>query len=254
MAQKGLQVDRAALAVSLAAMALLWAGISVLADDPVRLPTPWRVAEVLWAEAAAGDLGRHVLATLGRVGWSFGIAMAAGSVLGLLLGLHPRFDRWADPWVVIALNLPALVVIVLAYVWFGLNELSAVGAVAFNKTAMVVVTMREGARALDPRIAEMARVYRLSPWARLRHVMLPQLAPYLAASARNGLAIIWKLVLVVEFLGRPNGVGFQIHLYFQLFDVAHVLAYSAAFVAVMLVMEYVLLQPVELRARRWRTA
>ena len=88
----------------------------------------------------------------------------------------------------------------------------------------------------------------------MRHVVLPQLAPFLAAAARGGLSIIWKLVLVVEFLGRPDGVGFQIHLRFQLFDVAGVLAYAASFVAVMLVVDYALLQPWEGRARRWRAA
>ena len=71
----------------------------------------------------------------------------------------------------------------------------------------------------------------------LRHVILPQLAPAIAAAARSGIALIWKIVLVVEFLGRSNGVGFQIHLYFGLFDVAMVLVYALAFVAVMLTLE-----------------
>ena len=67
--------------------------------------------------------------------------------------------------------------------------------------------------------------------------MLPQLAPIIAAAARGGIALIWKIVLVVEFLGRSNGIGFKIHLYFQLFDVAMVLVYALSFVAVMLLIE-----------------
>ena len=100
----------------------------------------------------------------------------------------------------------------------------------------------------------MARVFRMSPWGRLRHVVLPQLAPHLAAAARAGIALTWKIVLVVEFLGRSTGIGFKIHLYFQMFDVTMVLAYALAFVAVMLAVEALLLQPFEVRARRWRTA
>ena len=76
----------------------------------------------------------------------------------------------------------------------------------------------------------------------------------MAASTRNGLAIIWKIVLVVEFLGRSNGVGFQIHLYFQLFEVGYVLAYSLSFVGVMLAIEYLVLQTWERRTTRWRRA
>ena len=61
-------------------------------------------------------------------------------------------------------------------------------------------------------------------------------------------------MLVVEFLGRSNGIGFKIHLYFQLFDVTMVLVYALAFVVVMLVIEALVLQPLETRARAWRTA
>jgi NitT/TauT family transport system permease protein len=64
--------------------------------------------------------------------------------------------------------------------------------------------------------------------------------------------LIWKVVLVVELLGRNDGVGFQLHLFFQLFDVAGILAYSLAFVLIMLVVEYAVLQPLERSANRWR--
>ena len=61
-------------------------------------------------------------------------------------------------------------------------------------------------------------------------------------------------MLVVEFLGRSNGIGFKIHLYFQLFDVGLVLVYALSFVAVMLLAEALVLRPWEARVRRWRTA
>src|SRR5690606_14609223 len=161
-------------------------------------------------------------------------------------------DLFFNPWLILFLNLPALVVIVLAYIWFGLNEAAAISAVAVNKIPNVVVTMREGARALDVRFSEMATVYRLSPFDRIHHILMPQLQPYFAAASRSGIALIWKIVLVVELLGRSNGVGFQIHLYFQIFDVAAILAYTLAFVAIMLSIELLLVQPFERHATRWR--
>ena len=100
----------------------------------------------------------------------------------------------------------------------------------------------------------MARVYRMSGWTRFRHVILPQLAPFITAAARGGIAVIWKIVLVVELLGRSNGVGFQIHLYFQLFDVSMVLVYAFSFIAIMLAVEWAILQPWERSSRRWRVA
>ena len=82
--------------------------------------------------------------------------------------------------------------------------------------------------------------------------MLPQLQPYLAAAARSGLALIWKIVLVVELLGRSNGVGFQLGVYFQLFDVAGILAYALSFIAIVQLIEWGILQPLERRVGRWR--
>lgn len=141
---------------------------------------------------------------------------------------------------------------ILCYVWFGLTETAAVTAVAINKIPNVATILREGMRASSRDLVEMATVYRFSPWARVRHLVLPELAPYFAAAARNGLALVWKIVLVVELLGRPNGVGFQLHVYFQLFDVATILAYAIGFIVVVQAIEILLLDPWQRRATRWR--
>ena len=98
----------------------------------------------------------------------------------------------------------------------------------------------------------MAQVFEIGPWRTLRHVVLPQLWPFAAAAARSGLALIWKIVLVVELLGRPSGVGFQLGVCFQLFDVKSILAYALSFIAVVQAIEWGVIQPLERRATRWR--
>ena len=162
---------------------------------------------------------------------------AVGSAIGLVMGRSRLANRLGDPWLIVLLNLPALVIIVLAYIWAGLTETAAVAAVALNKLPIATVTVREGARSLDTALDEMAQVFRMRASTRIRHIVLPQLAPYLAAAARSGLSLVWKIVLIVELLGRPNGVGFEIGVAFQLFDVTRILAYALAFIAVMLAIE-----------------
>jgi NitT/TauT family transport system permease protein len=178
--------------------------------------------------------------------------MIIGSSLGLAMGRMKRADAFFDSWLIFFLNIPALVTIILCYIWFGLNEVAAILAVAINKIPNVAVTMREGARALERQYFDLARVYRLGNWRILRHVVFPQLSPYFAASARSGLALVWKIVLVVELLGRSNGVGFQLNLFFQLFDVPSILAYTVAFVAVVQLIEVGLFKPWERHVNRWR--
>ncbi|MEG6507579.1 ABC transporter permease [Methyloligella sp. 2.7D] len=229
----------------------IWYVAAAVADSRL-LPGPVEVVEYTVDEAIHGPLLSELGITLWRVAASFVVAMVIGCVIGIILGQSPKLNRLFDPWLIVLLNLPALVIIILAYVWFGLTEAAAIGAVALNKIPNVIVTLREGARALDPGLDEMARAYRMPPMERLRHVVLPQLQPYIAAASRTGLSLIWKIVLVVELLGRPNGVGFELHLNFQLFNVTAILGYTLAFITVMLAIEFFLVQPFERYTTRWR--
>jgi NitT/TauT family transport system permease protein len=237
--------------ISLLALLALWQ-IAAHFSNPRLLPGPMAVFATMKSEAASGALFVALGATLARVAAAFLLAMAAGSAIGYAMGRNALFDRVADPWIVVLLNLPALVIIVLAYVWAGLNEAAAIGAVALNKLPVTTVTIREGVRALDVRLDEMARVFGFSQLKRLSHVVAPQLAPFFAAATRAGLSLVWKIVLVVELMGRPNGVGFEINIAFQLFDVPLLLAYALPFTAIMLVIETLLVQPFERHVSRWR--
>lgn len=217
------------------------------------LPPPSAVISILWQELRTGDLLFHLGMTLRRVALSFIAAMLIGVALGILMGNSKRWDRLLDAFLILALNIPALVTIVLCYIWFGLSETAAVIAVTVNKIPMVAVSLREGARAVDKNLLQVATVYRLSRRDTFLKVYLPQLSPYLFGSARNGLAIIWKIVLVVELLGRSNGVGFQIASFFHFFDITGILAYTLAFALVIFGIEALLLRPLETYLNRWRT-
>ncbi|MEP9354479.1 ABC transporter permease subunit [Xanthobacter sp. KR7-65] len=238
---------------SLVLLLVLWEAVASLVHSR-SLPAPHAVFAFIAREATTGDLLSNLGITLVRVVVSFCVAMAIGCAIGVAFGRLRRLDAAFDTWLVVLLNTPALVLTVLCYIWLGLTEAAAVLAVALNKIPTVAVLMREGARALSPELDEMAGAFRLSALDRMRHVVLPQLQPHIAGAARSGLALVWKIVLVVELLGRPDGVGYAISVYFQLFDVTAVLGYSLAFMAVMLAIEYGVIQPYEAHVRHWRLA
>ncbi len=244
----------ASLAQRIGSVALLIAvwQLSAVAVDSRMLPSASAVFIALVHMCADGSLPFNLGITLARVAAAFLVAMIVGTAIGIVMGRSRTIDVLFDSWLVLLLNLPALVIIVLAYVWFGLTEAAAIGAVAVNKIPAVAVTLREGARALDRSYAEMAQSFQIGRWRTLRHVIMPQLYPYIFAAARSGLALVWKIVLIVELLGRSNGVGFEIQLYFQQFDVTRILAYTVAFIAVIQSIEWAVFQPLERRAARWR--
>jgi NitT/TauT family transport system permease protein len=237
--------------LSLAALLGLWALIAWLVHSPL-LPSPMSVGEAIVVDTRSGELPFQMACTLARVAAAFAIAFTLGVAGGYAMGRSKLIDRYADPWLVVLLNLPALVIIIFAYIWIGLNETAAIIAVALNKLPNVIVVTREGARSLDPNLDEMAQAFQFTWQSKLRNVVIPQLAPYLAAVSRSGLTIIWKIVLVVELLGRPNGVGFVLGSSFSLFDMTRILSYAISFVALMLAIETFLVQPLERRTNRWR--
>jgi len=236
---------------SLAALIAVWALAAALAQSRL-LPGPLTVGAATLADIRSGELPFQMGCTLGRVISSFAIAMVLGTIAGYAMGRSKTVDRYADSWLIVLLNMPALVTIIFAYIWIGLNETAAILAVTINKLPNVIVVTREGARALDPELDEMAKAFQFTWFSRMRHVVIPQLAPYLAASSRSGLSIVWKIVLIVELIGRPNGVGFVLGSAFSLFDMAKILSYAISFIVVMLLIESLLVQPLERRAIRWR--
>ena len=252
LARRGLRSEGWLRAASLIAFLVLWQLAAWLVAAPT-LPSPAAVFARIAAETASLALPTQLGVTLARVAVAFLLAMALGTAIGIAMGRWRRLDALLDGWLVLGLNIPALVTIILCYVWFGLNDAAAIVAVALNKIPTVVVTVREGGRAVDARLMQVAHAYRLPRLRTFTQVYLPQLVPYLMAAARSGLSLIWKIVLVVELLGRSNGVGFQLNMFFQLFDIAGILAYTLVFAAVVLVVEAAGLRPLERRLTRWRS-
>ncbi len=237
--------------ISFTLLILLWYGVALFVNNSL-LPTPLVVAQVFWQEIKSGQLLSHLGITLLRLVASFTIAMFLGCAIGIILGRNKKLDAFFDNWLVIFLNIPALVTIILCYVWFGLIESAAILAVVINKIPNVIVTIREGTKALDKDLLEMAKSFNFSKKKTFFHVIWPQLHPFVMAATRSGLALIWKIILVVELLGRSDGMGYQLHLFFQLFDVASILAYTLAFIAVIQFIEIFILKPLDNKAMRWR--
>lgn len=228
-----------------------WQLVAHEVNDPL-LPSPFAVAQSLVHHLREGELLHHLAKTLFRVAAAFALAMGLGIAIGLWMGRSRLANLVLDAPLVLMLNLPVLVTAILCFIWIGLNEKAAILAVALNKLPTTIANIREGARALDEHLLQVGQVFRVPRLTVLRRVVLPQLYPYIMASARSGLALIWKIVLVVELLGRGDGIGFELGTFFQFFDLTSVLAYTVAFAGVVFTLEALVLRPLDRRLNGWR--
>jgi NitT/TauT family transport system permease protein len=246
---------RGALSLELASLPLLLLLWQVLATYYASrlFPGPIEVLGHIWTLTTDGHLLADFGKTLARASVAFVISMFIGTVLGIVLGRIRWLDRLFGIWIVVALNLPAIVIGIILYIWLGLTEFALILAVICNKVPLVITTLHEGAKSLSRDYDDLARVFRMPLARRLRLIALPQLMPFVVAASRTGLSLIWKIVLVFELLGSDGGVGFRIAVYFQFFDMVGILAYTVTFILVVLVLEYGIMRPLERRVSGWQT-
>ena len=236
---------------SIIILILIWGIVAKILGDKIILPSPNDVVESIRYHASE-DLFGHIYITLLRVFTAFFLAMIIGSAIGIIMGRKEKIDDYLDGWLILALNIPALVTIILCFIWFGLNEVAAILAVAINKIPTVTVILREGTKAIDEKLVDVGKLYNLSKYELTKNIIIPQLFLYFVSAARSGLALIWKIVLVVELLGRSNGVGFKINEFFSMFDTTSILAYTLVFVFIIMSIEWFLVKPTEKKLTEWR--
>lgn len=240
-------------ALSGVALIVVWWLVS-LTLPPDILPGPVATFGALANNFATGRIAGHFVATMGRVLAGFAVSMAMGIVIGTLMGLFKKIETLSDLWIMVALAIPGLCWVIVCFMWFGLNEFSAIAAISLTSFPSITINIWEGVKNVDNKLVDMSKVFHASKYQRISGVIIPQVLPYILASARFGLGTIWKVTVLVELLGRSNGVGYQLHYWFQMFNMAQVLAWTLFFSIVMLVLELVVLKQVEIRLFAWRPA
>jgi len=126
------------------------------------LPAPLDVLRAAVALAESGELWTHVQVSAGRA--LTGLAIGGG--LGLVLGLITGSVRWAetllDTTVQMVRNIPALALIPLVILWFGIDEAAKLFLIAVSVFFPIYLNTFHGIRSVDPGLIEMGRTYGLS--------------------------------------------------------------------------------------------
>jgi NitT/TauT family transport system permease protein len=216
------------------------------------LPGPLETWSFIVREFERGKLLLHLGITTQRVVLAFTIAMLSGVALGALMGLSKRADDLLQGWLITALTVPRILLFVVAYLLLGLSDRALIIALTITIVPTIVVTIREGTRAIDDTLVQMAHAFRRDRVAVWLKVIYPQLTPYVIGTARGSLALSWKMVVLGELLGRTSGVGYQISFYFQFFNMRGILAYGVTMMVLLAIIDLGLMGALQRRAFRWR--
>ena len=173
------------------------------------LPEPLAVLNAFWTLAQSGELYRHVSVSLGRAVYGFVVGGGLGLLLGLLTGTFRSAETLLDTTLQMVRNIPALALIPLVILWFGIEETAKLFLVAIGVFFPVYLNTFHGIRSVDKDLIEMARSYGLSGWPLYRDVILPGALPSILVGVRFSLGLVWVLLIVAETISAQAGIGYM---------------------------------------------
>lgn len=229
---------------------LAWTAVSLLSGGfvPSVLDVSIEVYELLGDVSTYG----HIWLTLRRILMVYLVTLPLGVLVGTAMGLSRKAQAFFRPLVAIGLAIPDVVYFILAALILGIEERAALVAMGIAVIPYIINVVVSGAQARDTRLDEMSHVYRLRFRQYLSMVVGMQLIPSLLAAARTGFAFSWKLVVLMEALTQPDGIGARIYLSFRLLRPDEMIGYALIFTVIILGISWLVFTPAERRLMAWR--
>jgi sulfonate transport system permease protein len=173
------------------------------------LPEPLAVLKAAWALIESGEMWTDVKISTWRALSGFAIGGGIGFLLGLATGLFKPAEIALDSTVQMIRNIPALAMIPLVILWFGIDEQAKVFLVALGVFFPIYVNTFHGIRSVDAGLIEMARSYGLRGLALYRDVILPGALPSILVGVRFALGLMWVMLIVAETISAQSGIGYM---------------------------------------------
>jgi len=172
------------------------------------LPAPVDVVRAAWVLAASGELWIHVQVSAGRALAGLAMGGGLGLVLGLLTGSVKLFETLLDSTIQMVRNIPALALIPLVILWFGIDESAKLFLIAVSVFFPIYLNTFHGIRNVDPGLIEMGRTYGLTRWQLYRQVILPGALSSILVGLRFSLGLMWVILIVAETISAQAGIGY----------------------------------------------
>lgn len=228
-----------------------WQLASMAVGSRIVLVGPAEVACRLAELVLEADFWVSMGLSLGRVATGFGLAVVAGVALAAWASRSRVVEGLLAPLVGAVKAAPVASFVVLLLMWVSSRRLSV--AVSFLMAFPILyANVLAGVRQTDPALLEMADVFGVSSWARVRTVYAAQVAPYLRAGLSLAMGLSWKSGIAAEVIGLP-APSIGIHLYDAkvYLDTPDLLAWTVVIVALSVGLEALLGRLLDWAQARW---
>jgi len=216
------------------------------------LPGPSATLQQLASMFRSGLAVPELVISARRALYGLGLALAAGTVLGLVAGRSLTAAMVSRPLVTLLMGMPPIAWLVLAMLWFGMGDATPVFTVFVACFPIAFAGAMQGSRTVDNKLRDMALSYRLPWWMMVTDVHLPHVTSYLFPAWITALGMSWKVVVMAELLTTVDGVGAALAVSRTQLDTATSLGWIVAVLGLLLALEYLFLEPIKRHVERWR--
>ena len=179
--------------------------------NPIFLPGPWLVVGAIVTLALKGQLWGHIAATLQRVAIGFTTGAALAIAIGLPAGHFRVIRNIVEPVVELLRPIPPLAMLPLFIVWVGIGKTSKVGFITYATFFPTFLTTVHAVRQLDARLVRAAQSLGARPSQLFVRVILPAALPEMLTGLRLGIALGFFVIVISEFIGAEQGLGYLIN-------------------------------------------
>ena len=252
---KNTGIDHPALyaGLGIAGMLLVWQVLSMILS-PIIVASPADTFRALVKLAGDGDLWRQFGYSLARLLIGLAGGSIVGITLGILAGINVRLRYFLEPMRWGVMTVPAIVISVLAMLWFGMGSIQVIFMTAVITMPTNYVNTLEGMMSIDARILEMAAIYKIPPRLRLTQIYLPGIGSATLAGLTLASGIGVRASILAEFVGARSGIGHSIFLSWTFLDTPSLFSWVIITFAMLGLVEFGFLKPVRDRLTRWKRA
>ena len=172
------------------------------------LPAPLEVVAAFWTLTASGELWTHVQVSAGRALAGLVVGGGLGLTLGLLTGSSRLAETLLDSTIQMVRNIPALALIPLVILWFGIDETAKLFLISVSVFFPIYLNTFHGIRNVDPSLIEMGRTYGLSRGQLYVQIILPGALSSILVGLRFSLGLMWVILIVAETISAQSGIGY----------------------------------------------
>jgi NitT/TauT family transport system permease protein len=158
----------------------------------------------------SGEMIRHVVASVFRVGTGFAIAVLLGVPLGLMLGNFAWLSALTNSVIQCLRPISPIAWLPVATLALGGGDLAAVFLIFLAAFFPIVVSTAAAVATVDLRYRRSALNFGVHGFAMARRVLLPATLPAILTAMRIALGISWVVVVAAEMLGVESGLGYLV--------------------------------------------